>query len=371
MHKRLFAALAAAVAFSGAAEAQSIKVSVDSSYADFLLAKTCSGEEIDEDAIKAMPLVESQVKHHANLIATRDMQAFVSGLKAAAKCEAPENDLYDFGPLITEKEKFRAAVDYFKTRAPEIESYLAENLSQFVPSDLNYEGELVLSIVGNNCGGFAMDGKFYLALSCIRDDVAGQFEAAKLISAHETYHALQYEFFYPFNEDISAVKSRDDAYDYIFMSLLAEGTAEFAASTKDFEGAGLLPDLLRRFARNGYRQSAFHIRTFGYMADIMNEGDDYMARLKDVYDLGFGGQNRQVFYYAGAVMAQHVDEAYGRAALICVFSKPPEQFVRAYQASALVKSDDKTPALAPEMMKAAEKLSRKCAKDLRYERCVE
>lgn len=371
MGKRLVAALAAAFAFNATAEAQSISVMVDADYADFLPAKTCSHEEIDEAAVRAMPVVQSQVKHHANLTGARDMEAFLAGLKAAAKCEVPENDVYEFGPLVKEKKTFRAAVDYFKDRSADLEVYVAESLSPYVPADDDYKGELVLSVVGNNCGGFAMDGRFYLALSCIRDDVEGEFEAAKIMAAHETFHALQYEFFYPFNEDISAVKSRNEAFDYLFMNLLTEGTAEFAASTKDVEGDGVLSGLTRRFARNGYRQAAFHIRTFGYMADILNAGDDPGARLKDVYNLGFGGQNRQVFYYAGAVMAAHVDKTYGREALICIVSKPPEQFVRAYEAAARERADVNAPPLAPAMMKAAERLSRKRAKDLHYERCIE
>lgn len=364
------AAMFAAAAMAGAAQAQTITVKVDSDYADFLLAKTCSGEDIDEAAVAAMPLVQSQIKHHSNMGGGRDMAAFLAGLKAAAKCAAPENDAYEFGALVANKSEFRAVVDYFKNRAPEIEAYVSESLAPFVPATTSYNGELVLSIVGNNCGGFSMDGKFYLALSCIRTEAETEFEAAKLIASHETYHALQYDFFAPFDEDISHVKTRDEAFEYLFMNLLLEGSAEFVADSSVIDGRGTLSGILRRFARTAHRQMPYLIRLFGYSADILDGGDDIEARIEDVYSLGFGGQNGQIFYYAGAAMVKHVDETYGRDALICIMSKPPEQFVRAYDAAARANSSEERPALSAAMRKAADRLSRKRAKDQRFEACI-
>ncbi|WDI31117.1 hypothetical protein PUV54_14270 [Hyphococcus flavus] len=353
------------------AAAQNIGVTIDAGLAEFLLSKVCSGETIDEDEVRAMHVVQSQVKHHDNLTGNRDMDALIDGLKSAAQCETPENDAYLFGPVVEETQKFRDAVAFFKSRAPEIEAYVAESLAAYAPADLEYQGELVLSIVGNNCGGFSMDGRFYLALNCLRDSYEQEFSAAKIISAHETYHAVQYAFFYPFEEDIARVKTRDDAFDYLFMNLLIEGTAEYAADSREVEGEGLLTNLLKRFARSGYRQAAYLTRVFGYTADMLNAGDDIRARIEDVYNLGFGGGNGQVFYYAGAVMAGHVEEAFGRDALICIMGQPPEQFVRAYQAAALRASDEAVPVLAPSMVKAAKRLSDKRERNLRYERCVQ
>lgn len=62
------------------ARAQAIALDVNADLADYILGVTCSGEPIDEAYVRSLPVVQSQVKHHTGLIATRDMDAFVNGL---------------------------------------------------------------------------------------------------------------------------------------------------------------------------------------------------------------------------------------------------------------------------------------------------
>ena len=94
-----------ALAAAGTAQAQTIALDVNSDLADYILDVTCSGEPVDEAYVRSLPVVQSQVKHHTGLIATRDMDAFVNGLKAASGCEVLEEDVYLFGPVVEEKEK--------------------------------------------------------------------------------------------------------------------------------------------------------------------------------------------------------------------------------------------------------------------------
>ncbi|WP_428409361.1 DUF5700 domain-containing putative Zn-dependent protease [Hyphococcus sp.] len=355
---------------AGMAQAQSIRIGVDSSLADYLLDAVCSGEPLDEAYVRSLPVVQSQVKHHTGLSATRDMDAFVEGLKAAAACRVPEKDVYLFGPLVEEKEKFREEVAFFKERSAEIESYVAETLAPYAPDDLDYEGALVVSVVGNNCGGFSMDGRFYLALNCLRDSYEEEYETAKLLSAHETYHAIQYAFFHPFDEDINRVKTVDDAFDYLFMNLLLEGTAELAADSRALTGSGRLTDFMKDMARGAYRNLPLHIRNFGYAGDILAAGGDVQRRIRDIYETGFTGGGGQVFYYVGAFMGRVIEETYSREALVCILALPPEQYVRAYQAAAKEAERDDAPPLSAAMEKAADRLSKKRGKDQRYEACI-
>lgn len=359
-----------ALAAAGTAQAQSIALDVNSDLADYILDITCSGEPVDEAYVRSLPVVQSQVKHHTGLIATRDMDAFVNGLKAASDCEVLEDDVYLFGPVVEEKEKFQATVDYFKSRSGDIEAFVFDTLAPYAPADLDYEGQLVLSIVGNNCGGFSMDGQFYLALNCLRDSYEDEYATARLLSAHETYHAVQYAFFYPFDEDIARVETKDDAFDYLFMNLLLEGTAEFVADSRDLSGSGGITGFMIRMARGAYRNMPLNIRTFGYMADILEAGGDVDQRIRDIYENGFTGGGGQVFYYVGAAMSRMIEEIYGREALVCIIAQPPEQFVRAYQAGAKKLARDDAPPLSEAMEKAANRLNKKRVKDLRYEACL-
>ncbi len=352
---------------AAAAEAKSIRLEVSSGLADYLLDTVCSGEAVDEAYVRSLPVVQAQVKHHTGLTEARDMDAFIKGLNAAAECRVPENDVYLFGPLVEEKEKFRAAVAFFKERSAEIEAYVAETLSPYAPEDLDYEGALVLSVVGNNYGGFSMDGRFYLALNCLRNSYEEEYETAKLLSAHETYHAIQYAFFHPFDEGINRVKTVDDAFDYLFMNLVLEGTAELAADSRALTGSGLLTDFMKDLARGAYRNLPLQTRRFGYAADILEGGGDVQQRIRDIYETGFTGGGGQVFYYVGAAMGRIIDDRYGRDALVCILALPPEQFVRAYQSAA---GGEDAPALSAAMEKAANRLGKKRAKTSRYETCV-
>lgn len=368
----LIAGLAAAIgAFGGCAQAQSISLTVDSSYADYLLEMVCSNAEIDEARLRSWPVVQRQVKHHSNLSSRRDFDAFVEGLAAAAKCETLEDDVYQFAPLVENKEEFVAIVAFFKSRSEEIEQFVVDSVAPYVPEHLDYSGDLVLSIVGNSCGGFSMDGAFYLALACLVESPGHEFETAKVISAHETYHALQYAFFHPFEEDIARVRTLDDAFDYHFMNLLLEGTAEYVADSRQIEGSGVLTDIIKRFASNGYRRMPFHMRLFSYSAELLKgEGDALMRRLKDVYQLGYAGDNRQVFYFVGANMAGHIERVFGRRALVCVLALPPEQFVRAYDAAAARAPGEETPPLGEAMAEAAGRLNSGRHGAARFESCI-
>lgn len=372
-HRNLFVAgmAALAAAFGASAQAQSIRLKVDSSYADYLVAAVCSNEAIDEARLRSWPVVQRQIKHHSNLSPERSFDAFLEGLSAAAKCETVENDVYQFTALVENRDKFAATVAFFKSKSKEIEEFVVDSVTPYVPEDLEYSGDLVLSIVGNSCGGFSMDGAFYLALACLVDSPGHEFETAKVISAHETYHALQYAFFHPFEEDIDRVKTLDDAFDYHFMSLVAEGTAEYVADSRQVEGSGNLTDILKGFAANGYRQMPFHMRLFDYSAEILKGGGDtLMRRLKDVYQLGYAGSNRQIFYFVGANMSGHIENVFGRPALVCILALPPEQFVRAYDAAAARAPGEETPALGEAMMDAAARLDARRAGAERFETCV-
>lgn len=358
---------------NASASAQAIKVDVDSSLADYLLESVCSTREVDDERLRSSPLVQAQVRHHTSLSQTRNFDALLAGLEAASRCEVPANDVYRFGPIVESKEVFAATVAFLKSHAREIEDFVTESLTPFVPEDLEYSGSIVLSIVGNPCGGFASEEYFFLAVNCLTGAHEEEYSAIKVVSAHEVFHALQHEFFYPGGNDFAEVESLDDAIEHLFRWLLFEGTAEYAVDTRQIEGSGTLTKFLTTFAENGYQQIPLHIEFFSYAAEILTAGsnsEDYRERLRNIYSLGFSGAGRQVLYYAGAAMTGHIDRTYGRDALICIFRLPPEQFVRAYHTAALRSAGEETAPLAETVVQAAARISRKRDETLHFEACV-
>lgn len=339
-----------------AANAQPLEVRVDASLAHRILGIVCSGEPVDRDWFRASPVVGAQIEHHTELSSTRDLDALLRGLEAASRCEVPEDDPFRFGPVVRNKAGFEQAVAFLERHASDIEEFVVRSVTPFVPADLEWSGSIVLSIVGNPCGGFGTKGRFFLALNCLVAHPESDYSAVRVVSAHEVYHALQDAFFHPRDGEFDDVASFEAALSQLFWWLETEGTAEYVGDSRQIEGSGVLSGFLGGFARDGYGRIPLYLRFLGYAADILAAADDYRERVRDVYELGFSGTGRQVFYYAGAAMTAHLDRTYGREALVCILGLPSEEFVLAYQATALESPGEDSVPLGRTLVQGAERL---------------
>jgi hypothetical protein len=218
-----------------------------------------------------------------------------------------------------------------------------EKTAPYFPSDKQFSGAIVLSAAGQSCGGFSMDGAFFIDVPCVAEAVEEEYMAIKVLSAHETYHALQYAFFAPFNEDMELVDSPASAQNYLFLNLLLEGSAEFVADSRVITGDSRLAGLLGSFAKKGYRRVNFNLRMLGYAAEVLGEEGDSQRRMRDMYSVGYSGNSGQPFYYVGAVMVEKIEAAFGRGALVCIMALSPEQFVLAYDAASMKEGVETTP----------------------------
>ncbi len=337
------------------AQAGNIDLSIDSSLADYVLEVSCSGEPIDVERLRTSKVLQAQIKHHSGLNKKFTMDAYIEGLQAASRCETLEPDLFRFRYAVNEKEGLAQAVAFLKSHQAELVDFVVGKTAPYFPSDRGYKGEIVLSAAGMSCGGFSMDGAFFIDVPCVAGNVEDEFAAIKILSAHETYHALQYAFFSPFNEDMQVVDTPAAAQHYLFMSLLVEGTAEYVADSREVTGEGSLARLFRDFAAKGYPLVNFNLRMVGYAAEVLGHPDDSNNRVHDMYKLGFLGNTGQEFYYVGAVMAQKIEAAFGREALVCIIAQTPEQFVLAYDAAASKPGTDAAP-IGPGAIRAAQEL---------------
>lgn len=323
-----------AASFSAAAQASNIELSIDSSLADYVLAVSCSGEAVDEPRLRASTILQTQIKHHSGMNERYSIDAYIEGLKAASRCETPADDIFRFRYAVEEKEELAKAIAFLNEHEDELLGFVVRKTAPYFPPDRPFSGSIVLSAAGQSCGGFSMDGAFFIDLPCVAGAIEEEFQAIKILAAHETYHALQYAFFAPFDEDMKRVDSPAAAQSYLFMSLLLEGSAEFVADSREVTGEGSLARLFRNFAAKGYRRAGTNLRMIGYAAEVLGQAGDSNRRVRDMYALGFMGDNGQPFYYAGAVMAQTIEAAFGREALVCIMALTPEQFVLAYDAAA-------------------------------------
>jgi hypothetical protein len=324
-------------------QAGAIDLTIDSSLADYVLEVSCSGEAVDEQKLRNSEVLQAQIKHHTGLSPRHTMDAYIEGLQAASRCEVLENDLFRFRFAVEEKESMTQAIDFLKAREDEIVSFVIEKTAPYFPSDKQFSGAIVLSAAGQSCGGFSMDGAFFIDVPCVAEAVEEEYMAIKVLSAHETYHALQYAFFAPFNEDMELVDSPASAQNYLFLNLLLEGSAEFVADSRVITGDSRLAGLLGSFAKKGYRRVNFNLRMLGYAAEVLGEEGDSQRRMRDMYSVGYSGNSGQPFYYVGAVMVEKIEAAFGRGALVCIMALSPEQFVLAYDAASMKEGVETTP----------------------------
>jgi hypothetical protein len=337
-----------------AAQAGTIDLSIDSSLADYILEVSCSGKPVDEHRLRAWKVLKAQIKHHSGLNPRYTMDAYIEGLQAASRCEVLENDIFRFRHAVEEKEDLVSAITFLKAHEDELVDFVIMKIAPYFPTDKQFSGAIVLSAAGQSCGGFSMDGAFFIDVPCVAGEIEDEFMAIKVLSAHETYHALQYAFFEPFNEDIQAIDSPAAAQNYLFLNLLLEGSAEFVADSREVTGESPLARLLGEFAAKGYRKVNFNLRVLGYAAEVLTGEGDSQRRIKDVYSIGFSGNTGQPFYYVGAVMAEKIEAAFGREALVCVIALSPEQFVLAYAAASLKEDLEASPIGAGAVLAARE-----------------
>jgi hypothetical protein len=358
--RKLF--LATAVLTAGGiapANSQNVRITVDTSLADYILEFACSGEEIDEDRLRNSRLLQIQIKHHSGNSDRFTMDGFIDAAKAAASCEVRETDLYRFRYVVEDREQIARAIAFLKEHETELSAFVVEKIAPYFPPQQQYSGEIVLVAASWSCGGFSMDGAFFVDVPCVAPSIEDEFQAVKILSAHETYHALQYAFFAPFDEDMSRIDTPEEAQAHLFLNLLLEGTAEFVADSRNVPGDGTLAVVFRDLAKKGYGRLASHFRWLDYASTVLAVDESSNRRIRDIYDFGFSGSTGQKFYYVGATMARKIEAVFGRDRLVCMISLSPEQFVLAYDAALEQVSDEGDYAVGASTLAAARRLGEK------------
>ena len=341
------------------ANSQNVQIAVDTSLADYILEFVCSGEDIDENRLRNSRLLQAQIKHHAGNSDRFTMDGFIDAAKAAASCKVREKDLYRFRHVVEDPEQIARAIAFLKEHEADLSAFVVDKIAPYFPSNQQYSGEIVLVAASWSCGGFSIDGAFFVDVPCVAPSIEEEFQVVKILSAHETYHALQYAFFAPFNEDMSPIDTPEEAQAFLFLNLLLEGTAEFVADSRNVAGDGTLAVIFRDLAKQGYKRLASHFRWLDYASTVLAVDQSSNRRIRDVYQFGFSGSTGQKFYYVGATMARKIEEVFGRDRLVCVIALSPEQFVLAYDAALEKVNEEADYAVGASTLAAARRLGEK------------
>lgn len=333
------ALLLATAACATPANAQQARVSIqfDTSLADRSLALACSGQAVDEAAIRNSPLVQTQVRHNSALKPTATMDAYVAAMRALSACQAPADDPFNVAQILADRDGFRGKIGALTARRDELSARVASMLAPYMPPGPRYTGNVVLAVPYFSCGGFSLDQYFFIDIACMNPGLEGDFDGVRLLIAHETFHAIQAQRYFHVIDEPNEVTDRATALEFMFGSLLWEGMAEHVAPTSELigtTGGGRLTDIFRRFVQDNSNHMRSNFTSTSLLIEYVADGDDADAqrRANAAYFMGFSGTYEQFSYYVGDRMAKDIEAAWGREALVCVTQLPPEQFVLAHDA---------------------------------------
>lgn len=350
---------AAFLALTALPAAAQVEINVDTSLADRSLGLVCSGSAVNEAEVRASPLVQAQVRHNARLNPAATMDAYVAALRALSACQAPAEDPFQVAAILEAPDAFRAKAAAIHARQTEMSTRASAMIAPYLPAGFSFRGSAVLAVPYFSCGGFADGPLFFVDIACLDNDLSRDIDALTLMIAHETYHSIQAQTYFAFDENPELVRSADDGVSYLLSALLWEGMAEHVASSSTLPAnGGPLTELNRHFAQDNNQRPRANFLLLTTLIDyVARSGDDPRGAMESAYGIAFsGGTYQQFAYYVGARMAADIEEAWGRPALICIASLPSEQFALAHHAVAEAKGEARR-RLGPAAIDAARRIA--------------
>ena len=236
---------------------------------------------------------------------------------------------------------------------------IKQRIGLFAPPDMDIKLQGYIVAAGDG-GGYAFGTTdFYLNVGIIDD-----FPAAKIVTTHEMYHAVQGAF----TKD-REIASLDDAHvqghtqkacvdtEHLFSSLYREGSATYV------EDISLLPQshsVSSTRALADLNDGLAHVHNSATLLELSVDGlraTDAVS-FDDVYDVGFFGHG--VLYDVGYVMAKAIAEDDGPQGLASYLKQPSYKFVSHYTQLPKYGMDKDHPILGPNTIAAANQLASGC-----------
>lgn len=316
--------------------------------------------------VAAMPgnqgLVKKALSYH--LPATTD--TFADALLAAAQGVAAPSDAaksFHLDPVKTAGPTLLALLDRIDADPVAFKDWVVQRVAQFSPplTGADITGYLV---VGGGSGGFAFDDSpgFYLNLGYFKE-----FDAAKVVMAHELYHAIQGHFakqpaaWWSQKQALHGPKAvaAQQCMDLarLFTDLYQEGTASYVGDPALLAGSpGPIAKKTMDDMANGVRHIAWSttLLELSVIGVTAKQPVSYDA----AYELGFYGP--EILYRIAYAMARAIAQDQGAQALGQFLTEPGYQFAEAYVALPRYGKDAEHPTLGPNTVRAIRRFKGDC-----------
>jgi hypothetical protein len=297
-------------------------------------------------------------------------QSCADALLAVAQGKTPDPAFsFLFETLKPQAARIHALIDQIEQNPATFQQWVVARVNQFSPenSKVPITGYLVAGVAS---GGFSFgEPKFYLNLAYVTE-----FDEAKLVMAHELYHAVQGAYSH-LPTDWWFQKSADHGPDHalaqqcstnyeLFGDLYQEGTAEYVGDP--FLANGSKPSA----AHNGpseqeqLQDGIAHIWRSVTLLELsvtgLNAPDP--VPYDEVYAMGFYTPATE--YNLGYLMARALATDKGDASLAALLTQPGYAFIEQYMALPKYGLDHEHPKLEPNTVAAVKRLRAGCPRPI-------
>ena len=316
-------------------------------------------------AIASLPGNEGLIRKANSYHVAATRETFADALLASAHSmpmDTPTAESLGFERLKPNASRLIDLITRIEGHPREFQDWVIERVRQFSPptAATKIDGYL---IVGGSSGGFAFgEPKFYLNLNYFNE-----FEPAKVVLAHELYHAVQ--AVYTVDDDSRWLKPQSPTpggkahqqvcanLANVFSNLYQEGSASYVGDPLLLDPeAGPLARKTRTEFQDGLNNLGAH-RTLLELSVIGLQAKDPVP-FEDVYSLGF--YVPEPLYKVGYVMAKAIAADDGPQGLAAFLDQPGYLFARRYTQLALYGKDRGHPALGPNTLNAIHLLESGC-----------
>jgi len=342
-------------------------VRLDTASAKAILGALQNPELARPDAlgIAALPgnqgLIRKAISYHIPATTEAFADALVASAHGAA-LDTPMAKYLGFDRLKLNTGALTALMARIETHPKDFESWVVERVGLFSPADaaVNIDGYLV---VGGTSGGFAFgEPKFYLNLNYF-----SEFDPAKMVLAHELYHAVQ--AVYSVDSDDKWLKPESPTaagrahqqmcanLSNLFSNLYQEGTASYVG---DPLLIGVETGPLARKTREEFQNSLNNLGAHVTLLELSVVGLEASKPVPydDVYALGF--YVPEPLYGVGYVMAKAIATDEGAQALAGFLKRPGYAFTQHYMMLPRYGQDREHPKLGPHTAEAVQLLASGC-----------
>jgi Putative zinc dependent peptidase (DUF5700) len=328
--RALFLVLAA-VAIRSAYAADSFHLKIDASQASAVLRIIDRGAtDGDIEAVSRTAATQASIAHTAFFDPRGSVQAWKAGLRAAAAGTALQEDPFRFDQLRHDRTEATASIERIGANPDDFAARIERLIAPYMPANLALQAQMRL-VAGTRATGWTEENAdvFYFNIGKGEGDLRG----IATIAAHELYH-LVLAHMLP-RPRFSAAQPLGRV-ERVLLNGVDEGMASHVGRFNPRDRGRLTQRNVEEDRNNEARRPDNWALLNALIIAARHSAD---VTPEVVHRIAFAGAYDEPGYYVFRDMAEQIEAAAGRPALLELVRRPPAEFVLAYESIASHRTD--------------------------------